>query len=433
MNGEFMTRSALGKPRAVVTTALATAILLLAASCGNTSPGSGQSLPKTITIGILTPLTGDLGAYGKVWENTFELARDQINASGLLPDGATIQTVVEDDKGDPQTGIQAAQKMIQVEHVSVIVGPDSAVMVALVPIAHRDKIPVLSPGAGTITLNKLGGQYLYRTVASDNSDGLAAAKFVVDQGGKNVAVLFENAESPASVGTTFGDALKRLGQTVSTQVALNPGQTSYQAEVAKALATNPEWIFCACGQQTTPTVIREADAAGYKGKWMFAADSVTQDVITAAGAGTMNGAYGELASSDTSLPAYQAFADAYTAKYGKSAADQDLMDLASNAYDDMILVALAIVQSHSATGEAINSALREVANPPGTKVSTFADGVKEIAAGHKINYEGASGPCDFDSSGTTTSPYEIDQVQSGSWKQVKFYPASAFVGAAGGG
>ena len=401
-----------------------TALAVLAAACGGSTSAGG---PSVVKIGLLVDLTGDLGSYGKVWENSFELARDEINQAGGLPGGAKIETVVQDEKTSAQVAVAAAQQMIDLDHVSAIVGPTSEAMVALVPLAQRDKIPVLSEAAGTITLNKLGGQYIYRTVASDNSDGLAAAKFVADQGATSTVVLYENAESPASVGTTFQTSFTKLGGTVTDKVAINPGQSSYQAEVAKALAGNPAWIFCACGQQTSPTILKEAASAGYRGKWMLAADSVVPDTIKAAGASVMNGDYGESAAADTNLPAYKVFAQAYAAKYGQS--QQDLSTLfAANAYDAMILVGLAMVQAGSTTGQAINDNLRKVANPPGTTVTSYAQGVKEIQAGHKINYEGASGPVDFDSSGTVTSAYSISQVQSGQWVEVKFYSADVFAG-----
>ena len=53
---------------------------------------------------------------------------------------------------------------------------------------------------------------------------------------------------------------------------------------------------------------------------------------------------------------------------------------------------------------AIRNALREVANPPGEKIlpGEWAKAKKLIAAGTDIDYEGVSGPQDFDNNGDVT-------------------------------
>jgi hypothetical protein len=62
----------------------------------------------------------------------------------------------------------------------------------------------------------------------------------------------------------------------------------------------------------------------------------------------------------------------------------------------------------------IKDNLRVVANPPGTAVYSFAEGAKLLADGKKINYEGASGACDFDAIGDIlSSPFAVQQVRKG--------------------
>jgi ABC-type branched-subunit amino acid transport system substrate-binding protein len=95
-------------------------------------------------------------------------------------------------------------------------------------------------------------------------------------------------------------------------------------------------------------------------------------------------------------------------------------------YDAAMLVALAMVQSGSTEGAAINDSIRDAANPPGEEVSSYDDALAALKENKEINYEGASGPVDMDESGTATSPYSIQQVTNGEWKQVEFYPADAF-------
>jgi len=66
------------------------------------------------------------------------------------------------------------------------------------------------------------------------------------------------------------------------------------------------------------------------------------------------------------------------------------------------------------SGTAIKDNLRAVSNPPGAVVYSFADGAKLLHEGKKINYEGASGSCDFDQIGDILSaPFSVQQVRKG--------------------
>lgn len=404
--------------------AVVAAIGLVASACSSgDGGGAGETAggPSTVKLGLLVDLTGELGSFGKPWQQAFQLAADDVNAVGGLPGGATIQTVVEDEKTNPEIAVKAAQKMIDVDGVSAILGPTSGPMVSLVALAKRSQVPIISNAAGTISLNTLGGDYIYRTVASDNSDGLASAKFVLDQGGTKAAVVYQNEESPASVGKTFQQSFESGGGTVAANVAINPGSPSYQAEAQEVVSAGPEWIFCACGQQSGVTFLKNLMSAGYSGKILVAADLVVPEVVDAVGASQMAGIFGESASSDTSIPAYEAFASEWKASYGE---DPGLFT--ANAYDAMILVALAMVKAGATDGASINAAIRDVAGPGGQVVTSYADGLAALQAGNDINYEGASGPVDFDDSGTVTSAYLISQVQSGKWGTFQFYPASDF-------
>src|SRR5439155_1144785 len=93
----------------------------------------------------------------------------------------------------------------------------------------------------------------------------------------------------------------------------------------------------------------------------------------------------------------------------------DQSPYAPQAWDQMTLVALALAAAKGeASGTVIKDNLRTVSNPPGTVVYSFADGARLLGEGTKINYEGASGSCDFDQIGDILSaPFSVQQVRKG--------------------
>jgi branched-chain amino acid transport system substrate-binding protein len=409
--------------RPVLAAAAVAALAGTAAACGGDDDGDGGSPQKggTVTVGLLVDLTGELGSFGKPWQQVMEMARDEIIAEGGLPGDAKLKTVVEDGETDTQASVQAARKMIDAQGASAILGPSSGPMVALAPLAKRSEVTLVSAAAGTVELNDLGGDFVYRTVASDDSDGKAIARFLNDQGAANVGLFVQNEESTLSPAAVFKQDYEAEGGTIAAEVTYNPKQSSYRSEIQKVLSADPEWIVCACGQQSGVTIIRQADAAGYDGEWMVTADIITPEAIEAVGPEIMEGVYGEVASADESLPAFKRVAADWKERTGDA-----MYPFNANAYDAMILTALAMVAADSTSGSAINDKISEVSNPPGTQVDTYADGVKALKAGEDIDYEGASGPVNLDETGSATSPYSIQQVTDGKWKQVDFYSADLF-------
>lgn len=372
-----------------------------------------------ITVGVLVPLTGELGEFGKIVADAIEFGVEEINAAGGTRCG-TIRTVVADTGGDAETGIREATNMIESEDAVAVMGPTSGVMVALVDLAHREEVVIMSPYAGTINLNELGGNFVYRTVSSDLGDGAASGLWLSSRGYESVSFLIQNEESTISPAEVARAEVLEAGIEITDFIVYNPGQPSYQAELTTVLANNPDAIFLAGGQESGVTVIKEAVAGGFEGEWLFTADLAVPEIFDAVGAELINDkAFVEFADADPSLPEFISFEERY---------DKAGDPFAPNSFDMITLVALSLEAGDSCDGAGINSVIRGVAHSDGTEVSTFAEGRDILASGGAINYEGASGPLVFDESGTVSGAYTIQQAINGEWVNVEFYPASTFDG-----
>ena len=392
---------------------------LLASTVLVASTLSAQS--QEATVGVLVPLTGELGEFGQIVANAVELGVSEINAAGGTSCGP-LRTVIADTGGNPELGVREATNMIESEGAVAILGPTSGVMVALVDLAMRTETILMSPYAGTITLNELGGDFVYRTVSSDLGDGAASGLWLKEKGYERVAFLVQNEESTISPAQVARTTLEDAGIELTDFIVYNPGQPSYQAELISVLSNEPDAIYLAGGQESGVTVIKEATAGGFGGEWLFTADLAVPEIFDAVGADLLNGrAFVEFADADNSLPEYLAFEALHQDKLGA-----DPGPFAANSYDMVNLVALSLEASGVCSGAGINSVIRDVADG-GEAVSTFAEGRDKIAAGtFDINYEGASGPLVFDASGTVAGAYTIQRAEGGEWANEKFYPASSF-------
>jgi len=386
-----------------------------------TAGGGGEG--DFVTVGVLAPLTGEIGEFGQIVSEAFELGINEINTTGLNSCG-DIRLQFADTETNPEVAIRQADQMIGgAENLVGFFGPSSGEMVALVDTAHEEELVMVSPYAGTTELNELGGDFVYRTVASDLADGEAAAAFIIDQEWSTAAVLAQVAESPLSSANVVREQLADAGVNVVADVEIVAGQPSYEAELSQVIAQSPEVIYMSVGIESGVTILREADALGYDGEWMLSADLVGQDTIDLTGPEIVEEkVFAEGAESDPDLPEFQRFAELYEEEFGI-----EPQVFSPNAYDAAVLFGLAMMAADECTGAGINAALRDVAGPPGTVVGSFEEGAEALLAGDEIDYNGASGVLEFDESGTPPGSFAIFQVLNGTFERVAFYPASFFV------
>ena len=143
----------------------------------------------------------------------------------------------------------------------------------------------------------------------------------------------------------------------------------------------------------------------------FAAFAINAKFVEGAGADVAEGVWAIDPAPSFDSPAYKQFLAAVPAA--------DKNPYAPQAWDHMTLVGLALAAGRGeASGTIIKDTLRTVSNPPGTVVTSYEEGARLLREGKKINYEGASGSCDFDAQGDILSrPFGVYQVRQGKVEQ----------------
>jgi branched-chain amino acid transport system substrate-binding protein len=138
--------------------AAAAAMLLTATACSSAggssatssaSTGAAASDGSTIPIGIIGSYSGSQASSTGGVPKVAQAWAETVNAAGGL-DGHKIQLFVEDDAGDPATGIQDANVLVQQDKVVAIVGDASNVDSAWAPIVEKAGVPVV----GGLSLNE---------------------------------------------------------------------------------------------------------------------------------------------------------------------------------------------------------------------------------------------------------------------------------------
>jgi branched-chain amino acid transport system substrate-binding protein len=375
-------------------------------------PSRAQS-KEPIPIGTLCPLTGAGGAYGPDMQKAIVSVAERINKGGGIH-GRPIQLFHEDSQTNPEAAVRAARKLIDVNKVVALMSTfASAVTLAVKPLAVESKVFYISvSGADAVTEGNHGG-YIARTQPNTKLQGQVYAKWVVSRKEwKRVALMTLQTPFAVPFGDNFTATVKSAGLTVTDSLIYEDKKASYRSEITRVLATNPELIMLLGYTPDSVVMAKELYRAAYKGAVLGPAFAINAKFVEGAGGEVAEGVWAIDPAPSFDSPAYKQFASAVP--------QADKNPYAPQSWDHMTLVGLALAAHRGeASGTVIKDTLRTISNPPGTVVTSYEDGARLLAEGKKINYEGASGSCDFDAIGDILSrPFGAYQVRKGKIEQV---------------
>jgi branched-chain amino acid transport system substrate-binding protein len=347
--------------------------------------------PEALRIGCISILSGEVATYGKETKQGIDLAIEETNQSGMLGN-RKIEVIYEDDQIDAKIGTQAINKLINVDHVPLIIGPfSSRVMLAIAPIAERNKVVLVSASA-TADAIKDAGDYIFRTVPPNRTQGTSAARFSLDRLKKNsAAVFYVNDEYGVSLAAEFKKAFEAGGGKVLFYEAFAPGQTDFRSTIEKIKQAKPGFVYFPGQAGETGLILKQARELGLTVPFVGGDGSYSPDLIKIAGNAAEGSYYTLMALGyGVSDELIQDFEKRFRAKYGEAPTVY-----ASYAYETAKIVAKVLSES------AYN-----------------ADDIKKHLYQVK-GYRGITGITSFDSFGEVDKDFYLYQVVQGKFQLVK--------------
>ena len=320
---------------------------------------------EPVRIGVTTILSGQYADRGQSEQYGVELALQRINeAGGAL--GRPVEAFYGDNAADPQIGIAVTKKLIEEQHVPVLLGAlATPVTHAIMPIVAEAKVPLvidISAGQDFVDASGVGGNdYAFKTIPSDRDIAIALMDWLKAQGVHSVAIVSDdnpfnhvNAVSMEKAAST--DDIKVVG---NETIAKDTKDLAPLLARLKALA--PDRVVTLLSTSTAP-FFRAYEQSGWSvpitGRIDYAAATaaVSPQFLTSGG---LDGA--------TSITVFnpvmenngvQDFVQAYRAKYGVMPTQRSFF-----AYEATNLVVDAIRRANSDKPEDIERALKNTKMP----------------------------------------------------------------------
>jgi branched-chain amino acid transport system substrate-binding protein len=242
---------------------------------------SGASEATVVKIGHAAPLTGPIAHLGKDNENGARLAVEEINTQGLTIDGHKIQLELDaqDDAGDPKTGTQVAQRLVD-DHVVAVVGHlNSGVSIPASKIYSDAGIVQISPSSTNPAYTQQGFKTTYRVVATDAQQGPALANYATKAlNAKRIAVVDDATAYGKGLADEFAKTAQASGATIVAREATNDRATDFRAILTRIKSVQPDVIMYGGMDATGGPFTKQAAALGIRAK-ILGGDGVCTDKV----------------------------------------------------------------------------------------------------------------------------------------------------------
>lgn len=231
--------------------------------------GCQQSGPKTaagntVRIGVITSLTGSQAAFGQAHKNGYAIALDEINAKGGI-NGKKIELDYYDDQSRPDQAVQGVNKLVDQDHVPIILGSYSSESTrAIVPVVTAKQVPLIVPTAVAENVMTTGSQWVFRVCSGSDAYAAATLDFLKNNGNpKTIAIVYENTNFGQANFKSMETAAKAAGMEIVDTEAYQASSPDYKALLQRVKAQNPQVVYFAAYLLDATTLMRQSEQVGF--------------------------------------------------------------------------------------------------------------------------------------------------------------------------
>jgi branched-chain amino acid transport system substrate-binding protein len=346
----------------------------------------------SVEIGVILPLTGDSASYGIAIQQAYDLAAEQLNANGGI-DGRMVELVYENGKCDGTTATTAAQKLINIDEVVIILsGTCSSETLAAAELTQAARVLLLTSATSSDISD--AGDLVFRTYPADDFESALMAKYADETlGYDRVALISENTDFAQTLRQAFiPDWIARENNVVFDE-AFETEETDFRTLLTKLKAANPQAVYVIPESLATgELVLKQLQELRVSAK-VFAAKSMFDSLAFAENPSLYEGVVLSEVKIDEENEVTAGMIESYEEKYGST---PEFADITASAYDSFNLVTEAMMAGNM-TAEAI--------------AAYFNESISD--------WEGSLGTFNFDENGDALIDLNLVEVKSGELVEIE--------------
>lgn len=368
------------------------------AGCGansNSANAATSGAEDTVTLAVVSPVTGDSAEYGIHFNVGAQMAADKINEAGGI-NGKQVVLKSFDSKNDAKEAAEVARLICQDKTILATIGDfSSTCCMATAPIYEENKTVQISPSAGLIDFPRVGPYNFSTTGVQENDGGFLMNRVINEKmGAKSVAIVYTNNDYGLNMLSYMTQEAEADGVVITDTEAIASGEKDFTAIVSKMRQTEPEAVAIVGSYNEVANCVKQIRQVGWDVPVAISGSALTDQLVELLG-DDVNGIYSNIAfvaSDDT--PETKEFNEEFTKRANMPPSFHSI-----STYDTVMLVCDAAIKC----GDNLN---RE----------TLKDAIQSYKG-----FDGLMGPFEFTEDGAVYRGYKVVQYQDGVLTSVSDY------------
>ncbi len=235
-----------------------------------------NNTPGVLKIGAILPLSGDLTYVGEEMRRGMEMALDDTKEKN-------VKIVYEDDLTfDIKASVNAASKLVNSDHVDVLLNSVVDTIKGVAPILNQKKVPGVVIWDSNKTINNLG-DYVFGMGLSTEHAGEDMADLAYNKLGlRHISIVSNFNEWSEIISIAFKNEFTKLGGTIDYHERVEINTNDVRVNLAKIKSKQSQGIYFPLYNPSLSSLIKQAKNLGFKG-YLFTGDVLTDADIKVLG------------------------------------------------------------------------------------------------------------------------------------------------------
>ena len=239
---------------------------------------------SNIKIGVAGPFSGAYAAFGEqLWRGTEQAAKDINTAGGI--NGRKIQIVKGDDACEPKQARAVANRLVDLEEVTVVVGHFCSSSTLPASEIYADAgVLMITPASTNPKVTERRLPTIFRTCGRDDQQGIVGAEFVVNQlKAQRVAILHDKDTYGLGLANAMRAHMHKLGKKEVLYEGLTRGEKDFNALVTKIKSVRADAVYFGGLHGEAGPLIRQMKEQGLTAPLISGDGIVSEEFVLAAG------------------------------------------------------------------------------------------------------------------------------------------------------
>jgi branched-chain amino acid transport system substrate-binding protein len=277
-----------------------------------------------VRIGFSMARTGILAVATPPQLNTYELWRDEVNASGGMNVGGTkrkVEFVMYDDQSKPEQAVRIYEKLITDDKVDLLLAPwGTPFHISIAPVLEKYKFPMVGNTAASVALRQVKPGYIwFPTSAIPDRIAVELVTMLKQNNVKTAVVIANVLPFTKEIKNALEPELKKGGIDVKLSTDYPPDIKDMTSILTQAKQANPDAVLALAYPGDSVLYAKQAKELGLNSPFQFIAIGPSDAFFPKAVGPTSADGVLTIAhwSPRPEWKGSQAFYDAYVKKFGE--------------------------------------------------------------------------------------------------------------------